>query len=160
MLITEPLPFIRDFIDQLNNVIKAHFPDKQLSRTQRYWLAFAVMSIILTNSVCWARFSKAGHYSIAAVSWIFRKSKIPWQILLQMSVGVILSRHGIREGYLVIDDTDKKRSKSTKRIAFVHKIKLKPVVVISWVKAWCFWFWLPRKSPCRLALPFICPIRH
>ena len=47
MLITEPLPFIRDFIDQLNNVIKAHFPDKQLSRTQRYWLAFAVMSIIL-----------------------------------------------------------------------------------------------------------------
>lgn len=128
MLITEPLPFIRDFIDQLNMAIQAHFPDKQLSGAQRYWLAFSVMAVIVTNSVCWARFSKAGigHYSIAALSWIFRKSKIPWQSLLQMSVGVILSRHGIREGYLSIDDTDKRRSKSTKRIAFVHKIKHKP----------------------------------
>ena len=42
-----------------------------------------------------------------------------------MSVSVILCRHGIREGYLGIDDTDKKRSKSTKRIVHVHKIKHK-----------------------------------
>jgi len=128
MLIADPLPFVRDFIDQLNAAIKAHFPDKQLSRAQRCWLAFSVMAVIVTNSVCWARFSKAGigHYSIAALSWVFRNSKIPWQILLQMSVSVILSRYGIREGYLSIDDTDKKRSKSTKRIAFVHKIKHKP----------------------------------
>ena len=107
MLITEPLPFIRDFIDQLNKAIKAHCPDNQLSRAQRYWLALSVMAVIVTNSVCWARFAKAGigHYSIAALSWIFRNSKIPWQILLQMSVSVILSRHGIREGYLGIPGT-------------------------------------------------------
>lgn len=127
MLTIEPLPFIRDFIDQLNRAIKAHCPDKQLSRAQRYWLSFSVMAVIVTNSVCWARFAKAGigRYSIAALSWIFRKSKIPWQLLLQMSVSVILCRHGIREGCLGIDDTDKKRSKSTKRIVHVHKIKHK-----------------------------------
>jgi len=50
------------------------------------------MSIIISNSVCWSRFKKAGigRYSIAALSWMFRNSKIPWDLLLQISVAVIL----------------------------------------------------------------------
>jgi hypothetical protein len=57
---------------------------------------------------------------------MFRKSKIPWDLLLQMSVSVILRRYGINEGNIGIDDTDKRRSKSTKKIFQVHKIKDKP----------------------------------
>ncbi len=128
MLITEPLPFIRDYMRELNIAIQAHCPEKNLSRIQQYWLSFCIMSIIVTNSVCWARFQRAsiGQYSIGALAWMFRKSKIPWDLLLQMSVSVILRRYGITEGYIGIDDTDKRRSKSTKRIFQVHKIKDKP----------------------------------
>lgn len=57
---------------------------------------------------------------------MFRKSTIPWELLLQTSVLLILRRYGITEGNIGIDDTDKKRSKSTKKIYYVHKIKDKP----------------------------------
>lgn len=128
MLFIEPLPFIKQYIEDLNSAIKTYYPDRQLSRKQRYWLAFCVMAIMITNSVCWARFQKAGigQYGIAALSWMFRYSKIPWDILLQISVGVVLKRYGITEGSISIDDTDKKRSKSTRKIHHVHKIKDKP----------------------------------
>lgn len=128
MLFIEPLPFIKQYIEDLNSAIETYCPDRQLSRKQRYWLAFCVMAIMITNSVCWTRFQKAGigQYGIAALSWMFRYSKIPWEILLQISVGVVLKRYGITEGSISIDDTDKKRSKSTRKIHHVHKIKDKP----------------------------------
>ncbi|MBU4316999.1 MAG: transposase [Proteobacteria bacterium] len=128
MLFEEPLPFIKDYVEQLNGAIKACCPGEELSRIQKRWLSFCVMSIIVTNSVCWARFRKVGmgRYGIAALSWMFRKSRIPWDLLLQISVGVVLKRYGITEGNIGIDDTDKKRSKSTKRLYQVHKIKDKP----------------------------------
>lgn len=128
MLFKEPLPFIKNYIDELNEAIKICYPGRQLSRTQRYWLSFCAMSIIITNSVCWARFEKSGigRYGIAALSWMFRKSRIPWDLLLQISVTVVLKRYGITEGNIGIDDTGKKRSKSTKKIHQVHKIKDKP----------------------------------
>ena len=128
MLIAEPLPFIKDYVQELNTAIKAHCPEKNLSRIQQYWLSFCMMAIIVTNSVCWARFQKAsiGQYSIGALAWMFRKSSIPWDLLLQMSVSVTLRRYGITEGNIGIDDTDKRRSKSTKKLFQVHKIKDKP----------------------------------
>jgi hypothetical protein len=59
MLIPEPLPFIKDYIHELNVAIKTHCPEKKLSRIQQYWLAFCIMAVIVTNSVCWARFQRA-----------------------------------------------------------------------------------------------------
>ena len=56
---------------------------------------------------------------------MFRKSKIPWDILLQISVSIVLQKYGITKGHLGIDDTDKKRSKRTKYIFKVHKMKVK-----------------------------------
>ena len=41
--------------------------------------------------------------------------------LLTASVRLILKKYGILEGMLVIDDSDKKRSKSAKKIYQVHK---------------------------------------
>jgi hypothetical protein len=60
---------------------------------------------------------------MAALCWVFCHAKIPWNLLLFASVRVVLARYGIREGSLLLDDTDKKRSKSTRRISRVHKIK-------------------------------------
>jgi len=128
MLSIEPLPFIKDYVQQLNTAIKAYCPEKSLSRIQQCWLSFCIMAIIVTNSICWARFQRAslGRYRIGALEWMFRKSKIPWDLLLQVSVRAILRRYAITEGNLGIDDTDKRRSKSTKKIFQVHKIKDKP----------------------------------
>ncbi|RPI99593.1 MAG: transposase, partial [Deltaproteobacteria bacterium] len=96
-----------------------------MSCTQRWWISFCIMGIMVTNSVCWARFERSGlgQYTLAALSWVFRRSKIPWEELLCKSTRVVLKRYGIREGTLLIDDTDKKRSKFTTRISKVHKIK-------------------------------------
>ncbi len=106
--------------------IQEHKPGSPgLSRCQRWWLGICLMGIMMTNTVCWARIEQAtlGQYSLAALSWMFRHAKLPWEWLLQMSVRVLLRRYGIEQGVLVIDDSDKRRTKVTRRIAHVHKIK-------------------------------------
>jgi len=125
MFIIKPLPFVETFIDELNNGIKQYSPNSELSNIQKGWLSFCIMSIIYTNTVCWAKFERIGlgKYTLSALSWMFRKSKIPWDILLQISVSIVLQQYGITKGRLGIDDTDKKRSKRTKYISKVHKMK-------------------------------------
>ena len=125
MFIVKPLPFVTTFIDALNEALKESLPGRGLSTCQKGWLSFCILAILVTNSVCWARFERAslGRYSLAALSWMFRHSKIPWEQLLQLSVQVILRRYGITQGSLELDDTDKKRSKVTRKIAYVHKLK-------------------------------------
>jgi hypothetical protein len=60
---------------------------------------------------------------MAALSWMFRHSKIPWEHLLVASVRVILRHHGITAGTLVVDDTDNPRSKSAKALAYLYKLR-------------------------------------
>jgi len=60
---------------------------------------------------------------MAALSWMFRHTKLAWEVLFQMSVRMILLRYGIKQGVLVVDDSDKRRSKVTRKIAPVHKLK-------------------------------------
>lgn len=124
MLIDKPLPFVEEFINQLNDGISQGQSGPRLSITQKAWLAFCLMGILITNSVCWAQFERAslGNYSRAALSWMFKHSKIPWESLLAASVRLILLKYGLTEGALVIDDSDNKRSKSAKKIYKVHKI--------------------------------------
>ena len=125
MWLNEPLPFIQDFIGDLDKGLQVHNPEVKLSVTQRGWLGFCLMGIILTNSICWARFERMslGKYKIAALSWMFRKSKLPWALMLQIGVGLILERHGIKAGVLVTDDSDHQRSKKTPKLFRIHKIK-------------------------------------
>ena len=125
MFIIKPLPFVKTFIDELNKGIKQYSPKSELSNIQKGWLSFCIMAIIYTNTVCWAKFERIGlgKYTLSALSWMFRNSKIPWNILLQISVSIVLQQYGITKGHLGIDDTDKKRSKRTKYISKVHKMK-------------------------------------
>ncbi len=125
MFLKTPLPFVKAFVDELNTTLETGQPGRGLSRLQRLWLAFCLTGILVTNSVCWARFERAslGAYSLAALSWIFRNAKIPWESLLQMSVTVILRKYGLTQGALAVDDSDKKRCKVTKRIFKAHTLK-------------------------------------
>src|SRR6266403_265530 len=108
-----------------DDAIREHHPSHAMSVTQRAWLAFCVTAVLVTNSICWARFERAslGTYSLAALSWMFRHSKIPWDHLLVASVRVILRHHGITSGSLVIDDTDNQRSKAATALAHLYKLR-------------------------------------
>src|SRR3989454_575564 len=125
MLIGKPAPFVRTFVDAVDDAIGAQHPSHAMSATRRTWLAFCVPAVLVTNSICWARFERAslGTYSLAALSWMFRHSKMPWDQLLVASVRVILRHHGITWGTLVIDDTDNPRSKSAKALAYLYKLR-------------------------------------
>ncbi len=109
MFIVKPLPFVTTFIDALDKAIEESKPGWGLSGIQKAWLSFCILAILVTDSVCWAKFERAslGRYSLAALSWMFCHSKIPWDLVLQMSVRVILHRYGITQGCLAVDDTDK-----------------------------------------------------
>jgi hypothetical protein len=53
---------------------------------------------------------------------MFRKASIAWESLLFFSTKLVLSSYAITQGILVIDDTDKKRSKTTSRIFATYKV--------------------------------------
>jgi hypothetical protein len=125
MVIAKPAPFVSAFVDAVDQAIREQNPSHGMSAIQRAWLAFCVTAVLVTNSICWARFERAslGTYSLAALSWMFRHSKRPWDKLLVASVRVILRHHGITAGTLVIDDTDNPRSKSAKTLAHLYKLR-------------------------------------
>lgn len=86
-------------MEDINAAIQEHNPlSPGLSAIQRGWLSFCLMAIMLTNTIGWARFERAGlgRYSQGALSWMFRHAKLLWEKLFQMSVRVILGRQGIR----------------------------------------------------------------
>jgi hypothetical protein len=125
MVIAQPAPFVSAFIDAVDQAIREQSPHHGMSTMQRAWLAFCVTAVLVTNSICWARFARAslGTYTLAALSWMFRHSKIPWDALLVASVRVILRHDGLTCGSLVIDDSDNKRSKSAKTLAYLYKLR-------------------------------------
>jgi hypothetical protein len=125
MVIAQPAPFVSAFVDAVDQAIREQRPHHGMSALQRAWLAFCVTAVLVTNSICWARFARAslGTYSLAALSWMFRHSKIPWEALLVASVRVILRHYGLSCGSLVIDDSDHKRSKSAKTLAYLYKLR-------------------------------------
>jgi hypothetical protein len=123
----QPLANITNFIEQLNESIKT-LSGESLSKSQRFWLSICITGILITNSVCWKRFERAGFgkYCSGTLSAMFRRSKFSWEKLLLASVLLIFKRYEINEGILALDGTDNKRSKNTNKIAKVHKIKDKP----------------------------------
>ena len=125
MVIAQPAPFASAFVEAVDQAIRAQSPSNGLSAMQRTWLAFCITAVLVTNSICWARFARAslGTYGLAALSWMFRHSKSPWDQLLVASVRVILRHHGITSGSLIVDDTDNPRSKSAKALAYLYKLR-------------------------------------
>jgi len=127
MLMSEPAQFIKTFVTELDGALGKLKANAKLTETQKFWLGLCLTGILLTNTVCWAKFQRAclGAYQVAALSWMFRDAKIAWDYLLLASVAMVLEQHGITEGVLVLDESDRARSKRTKRLYKVHKQKHK-----------------------------------
>ncbi len=126
MIVGEPLPFVQEYVRKLSTHLEQHQAGRGLTGGQQGWLSFCLLCIIVTESVCWRKFVRAGlgQYTEALLSWYFR-CPLSWDLLLAMSVRVVLQSLGTWEGVLVLDDTGKKRSKVTKRIPYVHYFKNK-----------------------------------
>ena len=122
LIFAKPWPFISEFIEQLGQGLQESSPKRKLSRGQRWWLSFCLMGIMLSSQVCWAEFERTDLDRLAALSWMFRHSKLPWSLLLQVSITIILRHYGISEGELAGDDTENKRAKLTKQIDKAHKV--------------------------------------
>ncbi len=114
----EPADFIKAFVTDIDAALGKLKPNAKLTHLQKIWLGFCLTGILLTNSVCWAKFERAslGQYKIAGLSWMFREAKIAWHYLLLASVTLVLEQHGITEGVLVLDESDRERSKRTQRM--------------------------------------------
>ena len=159
MMLGKPAPFVRAFVDAVDDAIRAQHPSHAMSATQRAWLAFCVTAVLVTNSICWARFERAslGTYSLAALSWRFRHSKLPWDRLLVASMQVILQHHGITSGTLVIDDTDNPRSKSAKTLAYLYKLRDKASGGYVWGQSLVFLLLVPPKISIPVGFVFYQP---
>lgn len=125
MFVTQPAPFIEAYVEELDEALGKLSPGKGLTRIQKKWLGLCLLGILITNTVCWAKIERAslGRYSRAALSWMFRQASIPWEWLLVASIKVVLRGHHITQGIVVVDDSEKRRAKSTKRIYQAHKMK-------------------------------------
>lgn len=125
MVIERSLPFIENYLSQVNAELKKVHPGYELSYLQQRWLGFCLSAILLTNSICWKRFERAslGRYKNTALSWMFRHSKVYFLTLFEMSIEQILHNYGIVNGVICIDDVDRSRSKNTCKLHKVHKLK-------------------------------------
>ncbi|RDH45595.1 transposase [Zooshikella ganghwensis] len=85
------------------------------------------MGIAVTGVFCWAAFERCslGAFKQDQLRWMFYHGKMAWSSLLQASVRVILNHYRLSSGVLIFDDSDKLRSKNTRRIKGVHKIRHK-----------------------------------
>ena len=121
------LPCATQFIDHLDQALRRAPQAQRLTIKQRYFLAFVISAMILTQKLCWASMERRslGQYTSAALWWMFYRSEIVWHLLLRISVLVIIDCYGLSEGNLLIDDTGRSRCKRTKKIGKTHKIKEK-----------------------------------
>lgn len=125
MYIDKPLPFIQNFINEVDKQLQIKGTQFGLSQIQKNWLGFCLMCIIILNSINWAGFERISMetFSMNAQSWMFLHSKIAWDMILNAAVRVVLKVYDIKSGVLVIDDSDNERSKNAKYIYKIHKIK-------------------------------------
>lgn len=76
---------------------------------------------------------------------MFREAKIVWDYLLWASVTLVLEQYGITEGVLVLDESDRQRSKRTSRIYGADKQKYKASGGMSMVRQWSYCYWSHRR---------------
>ena len=126
MIPKTPLPHIREYVSDLNAALREQ-GHKPLSRIQSEFLMFILLGMLLTQSLCWARLERisGGRYQDGALSKMFYHGLKCWDYLLAASALIVRRRFKITSGVLVVDDTDRGRSKNTTRIWGTHKTVLK-----------------------------------
>jgi len=117
-MLIRPIACVVDYVTALNHSLK-QISSKKLTKSQRVWLTIVLMGLIVTGSFNWAAFERRslGKYKESGLRWVFRHAKIAWSRLLQASIAHILSHYDLKKGVLVLDDSDKARSRNTSKSA-------------------------------------------
>jgi hypothetical protein len=125
MVINNISGFVKDYISDLSFQIALHDPSYRLSTIQAKWLSFCLTCLLLCNEFNWSCYSRLSfnYYKISALSWMFRHSKINFDVLFRRSIAHILSTYGLDCGHLIFDDTDNQRSKNAVHIHALGKQK-------------------------------------
>ncbi|MDA8223226.1 MAG: transposase [Desulfitobacterium hafniense] len=114
---------ISDYVTALNSSLK-QISTRSLTKIQSNWLVFMLIGLMVTGCFSWAGFMRGslGKFDESRLRWMFHYAKIAWNYLLQASVTCIIAHYGVTRGVLVLDDSDKVRSRNTSKIPGVHKI--------------------------------------
>ena len=124
-MLIQSLPCVTRFVEDLNHALSTCKSSARLSSCQRLWLSTVLMGIVVTGTLNWAAFERRSlqAFKQSRLRWMFSYAKIAWPLLLQASVERLLRYYRVSVGTLVIDDTEKQRSKKTTKIAGAHKVK-------------------------------------
>ncbi|MFT6843162.1 MAG: hypothetical protein ACJASR_001936 [Psychroserpens sp.] len=101
--------------------------ESNLSKSQVCWLGFVLSAIIVSNTICWAVFESISNkkHKSTKLMGMFRRAKLPWDKLMIASIHLILKRYKLRDGVLLLDDSDKDRSKNVTKIHAAYKVNNK-----------------------------------
>lgn len=123
-MLIRPIDCVVSYVTGLNASLK-RLSSAPLTKSQSAWLVTVLMGLIVAGSFNWAAFSRRslGAFKESRLRWIFRHANIAWTSLLQASIANVLTHYGITAGVLVLDDSDKVRSRNTSKISGVHKVK-------------------------------------
>ena len=123
-MLIRPLKFVVNYISALSTSLDA-VSSRKLSNSQQTWFVTILMGLITSGCFNWASFERKslGSFKESRLRWVFHHAKIAWGSLLQASTRVVLSHYNLQKGVLVLDDSDKARSRNTSKISGVHKVK-------------------------------------
>lgn len=112
------LPLVASYVDNICKDVNI-----KISNKKKMWLKFCLTMMILTNCINWDLFQRFsfGSYKSKALSFMFHHAGVPFQLLFDAGIKNIIKIFYITKGHLIIDDTDRPRSKVIKVIAFVFK---------------------------------------
>jgi hypothetical protein len=119
------LPCVTQFVAHLNQSLRAGKASAALTQRQCAWLNTVLVGILVTGTLNWAMFERRSLNASrqSGLRWLFGRAKMAWPLLLRASVACLLNHYGITGGVLVLDDTDKRRSQRTTRIAGTPTVK-------------------------------------
>lgn len=121
-MLLKPIKEIKKFILTTNQLMEKHY-HISLTLKQITFITLCMSGMVLLGSLNLTAFSRIsmGVFQPAALSWMLHNSKIPWSKLLRSALITIFKLYGITCVHLLIDDTDRQRSKVVKVLFRVFK---------------------------------------
>jgi hypothetical protein len=122
MLLLKPLAEAKILVSQLNTILTDWHKDA-LTNKQCSFIALMISAMAISGQLNWSWVSRAslGRIAVTALSWMFRFSKIRWEEVLQAAAYHLLKLYEVFEVHLIVDDTDRPRSKIIKSLFGVFK---------------------------------------
>lgn len=122
MLLLKPLPEAKTLVFTLNSLLSS-WKKQTLSKKQCAFVALIISAMAISGQLNWNWISRAGLSRIAStgLSWMFRCAKIHWDELLEAAAYHLMQLYEVFEVHLVVDDTDRPRSKTTQTLFGVFK---------------------------------------